>query len=379
MSGAELTRIDAAERVPLTDLSLQWRQIEGDVMAALPSLFAASAFSLGPWVEEFEETVSAYLKVGHAIGVNSGTSALHLAMIAAGVQAGDDVLVPANTFVATAWAVLYVGANPVFCDVDEASWTIDLADAERRVTRRTKAIVPVHLYGQAADMTRIAAFARRHDLVIVEDVAQAIGAVHGDRPLGGHGLLGCFSFYPSKNLGAAGEAGLVTTDDPTIARRVAQLRHHAQSERYVHSELGFNYRMEGIQALILSHKLRHLDLWTAERRRLARYYLEGLAEAPVELPALGNCDHVWYSFVIHTPVRDQLRAHLATRGIDTGLHYPVPLHRQPCFAHLPIERESYPAADRNARECLTLPIFTGMTMQQADRVIGEIRRYFGAG
>jgi dTDP-4-amino-4,6-dideoxygalactose transaminase len=367
------------DKVPFNDLALQWRQIAAKALPDLKALFEASAFCLGPWVDRFETDVAAYIGTPHAIGVNSGTSALHLAMIVAGVGPGDKVLVPANTFVATAWAVLYVGAEPVFCDVDPASWTIDPADAERRVSAGVKAIIPVHLYGQPADMNAIVAFAQRHSLVVVEDVAQAIGAGYGGRGLGTIGRLGCFSFYPGKNLGAAGEAGLVITSDETMARRIRALRHHAQSERYIHGELGFNHRMDGIQGLILGHKLPLLDGWTNERRRIAKRYQDALAGLPLELPRIVNGDHVWHLFVVHTPKRDRLRAHLAELNIDTGLHYPVPLHRQPCFAKLEIDRDSFPNTDRNGRECLSLPIFAGMTDKQVDVVVEGIRAFFKPG
>jgi dTDP-4-amino-4,6-dideoxygalactose transaminase len=365
------------QRVPFADLSWQWRQIEPEAMPDLGRLFAASAFCLGPWVEHFEADAADYLQVAHAVGVNSGTSALHLALIAAGIGPGDHVLVPTNTFIATVWAVLYVGAIPVLCDVEPASWNIDLADAERRYSPRVKAIVPVHLYGQPADMAGVTALANRHGLVVVEDSAQAIGARYGNRRVGGIGRLGCFSFYPAKNLGAAGEAGLITTDDSVLAARVRTLRNHAQTERYVHSEPGYNYRMDGIQGLILLHKLRRLDDWTEERRAIAQRYLAALVDTPLELPRIANEDHVWHLFVVHTPERDRLRRHLAERGIETGLHYPVPLHRQVCLAHLSIDSDSFPCADRNARECLSLPIFPGMTSAQIERVVAEVRSFYG--
>ena len=369
--------IVAAERVPFADLSLQWNQVEAEVMPDLRRLFSTSAFCLGPWVEGFEKAVAQYLGVPHAVGVNSGTSALHLALITAGIKPGDRVLVPANTFVATAWAVLYVGAVPVLCDVEPGSWCIDVKDAAKRMSKDVRAIIPVHLYGQPAAMSAVLEFANAHRLAVVEDNAQAIGARYKGRSLGSLGQFGCFSFYPGKNLGAAGEGGLVVTPDRDAAARVARLRHHAQTERYVHGELGFNYRMEGIQGLVLTHKLKRLDAWTNERRTIAKRYLEGLAGLPLELPATINGDHVWHLFVIHTPERDRLRAYLADRTIDTGLHYPMPLHRQPCLAHIDMDRESFPLADRNARECLSLPVFVGMTTSQVDRVIGEIRAFFG--
>jgi dTDP-4-amino-4,6-dideoxygalactose transaminase len=372
-------RRENAERVPLNDLAIQWRQIEAGVMPEMKRLFDASAFSLGPWVERFEEEVAAYLGVPHAIGVNSGTSALHLAMIAAGVSPGDKVLVPANTFIATAWAVLYAGAEPVFCDVESSTWCMDPVDAERRIAPGVKAVVPVHLYGQPAKMDDIMALARHYRLAVIEDVAQAIGARFQGRTLGSWGNFGGYSFYPGKNLGAAGEGGLVVTSDATAAARIRTLRHHAQTERYVHAELGFNYRMDGIQGLVLSHKLRHLDRWTVHRREIAQRYRSAFADLPLELPSAANGDHVWHLFVVHTPRRDALRAYLAEHGIDAGLHYPVPLHRQPCFARRRLDPADYPNAERNSRECLSLPLYAGMTDGQATRVIDCVRAFFRAG
>jgi dTDP-4-amino-4,6-dideoxygalactose transaminase len=365
-----------AARVPFADLSWQWRQIKAEALPDLEELFAASAFCLGPWVERFESAIAEYLGVEYAIGVNSGTSALHLALIAAGIGPGHRVLVPANTFIATVWAVLYVGAIPVLCDVEPESWTLDPHDAERRCGPGVKAVIPVHLYGQPANMEAVAALAERHGLVVIEDAAQAIGARYGGLRVGGIGRIGCFSFYPAKNLGAAGEGGLVTTDEPVIAQQLRALRNHGESERYVHAEIGFNYRMDGIQGLILEHKLRRLDTWVEERRIIARRYLEALSDTPLELPRIGNSDHVWHLFVVHSPERDGLRRHLAEFGIDTGLHYPVPLHRQAALAHLGFNTDEFPCADRNARECLSLPIFPGLQPAQTDRVIVAIRSFY---
>jgi dTDP-4-amino-4,6-dideoxygalactose transaminase len=284
--------------------------------------------------------------------------------------------VPANTFIATVWAVLYVGAVPVLCDVEPQGWTIDPADAERRCGPGVKAIIPVHLYGQPADMAAVTAVAERHGLVVIEDAAQAVGARYGGRRVGGIGRIGCFSFYPAKNLGAAGEGGLVTTDDPKIARRLRGLRNHAETKRYVHGEVGFNYRMDGIQGLILGHKLRRLDDWLEDRRAIACRYLNRLSDTPLELPRIANGDHVWHLFVVHTVERDRLRHYLAGNGIDTRLHYPVSLHRQAALAYLDFDRDTFPCADRNARECLSLPIFPGMTPDQMDRVIAKIRGFY---
>jgi dTDP-4-amino-4,6-dideoxygalactose transaminase len=344
-------------------------------MPDLQRLFESSAFVLGPAVDSFEKNLAEYVGVRHAIGVNSGTSALHLATIVAGIGPGDEVLLPSHTFVATAWSAVYVGARPVFCDVDEATGTIDLADAERRMSPKVKAIIPVHLYGQPADMRAVTAFAKKHGLIVIEDVAQAIGAVYARKNVGTYGKYACFSFYPGKNLGAAGEAGAVCTDDDVAAERLRTLRHHGQRERYVHAEVGYNYRMEGVQGLILDHKLRHLDAWTSDRKRIAKRYLDGLRGLPLRLPEIEHDDHVYHLFVIRTPKRDELRAHLAANGIETGLHYPVPLHRQPCFAHLSIDRDSFPVSDRFSNECLSLPIFSGMRDAQVELVVEKVRDF----
>jgi dTDP-4-amino-4,6-dideoxygalactose transaminase len=366
-------------RVPFTDLKPQWDAIKGAARPELDKLFEAGDFVLGQYVERFERAVAAYLGVGHAVGVNSGTSALHLALIAAGIERGDKVLVPAMTFMATVWPVLYLGATPVLCDVDAATGNIDVADAERRMEPGVKAIMPVHLYGQPADMSAVRALAARHRLVVIEDAAQAIGARFDGVPVGRLGQLGCFSFYPAKNLGAAGEGGLVVTDDEVTADRLRALRHHAQSQRYLHDEIGFNYRMEGIQGLILWHKLAHLDAWTSARRRIARHYLDRLANLPIELPQAVTHDHVYHLFVIRARDRDALRLHLSERGIQTGLHYPVPIHRQPCVASLQFDLDGYPVADRYANEGLSLPIFYGMSDSQSDLVVDEVRAFFARG
>jgi dTDP-4-amino-4,6-dideoxygalactose transaminase len=364
--------------VPFTDLSFQWRQIEAKALPDIRRLFEQSTFCLGPFVEGFEQAISDYLGIPHAIGVNSGTSALHLALIAAGIGPGDKVLIPSFTFVATAWAVLYVGATPVLCDVEEHSATIDLADAEARLNGGVRAIIPVHLYGQPADLAGVMAFAARHGLVVVEDAAQAMGARHDGRYAGTFGLCGCFSFYPAKNLGAAGEAGLIVTADDAIARRLRALRHHAQTERYLHAELGFNYRMEGLQGLVLGHKLPLLDGWTECRRTLVRAYRQRLADLPLILPEVVHHDHVFHLYVVRCKDRDRLRDYLRREAIETRLHYPIPLHAQPALARFVADPQSFPVAERYARECLSLPLFVGMTEAQVERVCEAIRQFFGS-
>ena len=366
---AERPVVHSGELIPFNDLRIQWREIAGSAQREFNDVFATSAFCLGAQVEAFEREIASYLGAAHAIGVNSGTSALHLAIIAANIGPGDEVLVPAHTFIATLWGALYAGATPVLCDVDETTGTIDVDDAARRLSPRTRAILPVHLYGQLANMRAVIAFAERHRLAVIEDAAQSIGARWDGRAAGTMGLLGCYSFYPGKNLGAAGEAGLVTTNDATIAARLRALRSHGQSEPYIHAQVGFNYRMDGLQAAILRHKLMRLDAWTARRRALAERYRRGLAGLPLQIPAVHHRDHVWHLFVVRTPQRDALREHLQRAGIETGLHYPVPLQRQPCLAHLVRDRDSFPRAEQWAREGLSLPLFYGMSDGQVDRVI----------
>jgi dTDP-4-amino-4,6-dideoxygalactose transaminase len=362
--------------VPFNDLSLQWRQIATEVRRDFEAVFETSAFCLGPQVEAFERDAAAYLDVPHAIAVKSGTAAMHLAMVAADIGPGDEVLVPSHTFVATIWGVLYVGATPVLCDVDPVTGTLDAGDAKRRLTSRTRAIIPVHLYGQPAEMDELGRLARRHNLVLVEDAAQSIGARWNGRATGSFGAFGCYSFYPGKNLGAAGEGGMIVTANPKAATRLRALRAHAQSERYIHAELGFNYRMDGLQGVVLRHKLRHLGAWTRDRKALAGRYDSALMGLPLERPQVRHQDHIWHLYVVRTPQRDALRAHLEQAGIETGLHYPIPCHRQPCLAHLVLDRNSFPHSERWAREGLSLPLFTGMTEAQLAHVVDGCRTFF---
>jgi dTDP-4-amino-4,6-dideoxygalactose transaminase len=363
--------------VPFVDLSIQWDQIHEEVMPDLEKLFKASAFCLGPWATAFEAQIAEYLGVKHAITVSSGSAALHVATIAAGIRRGDKVLVPAHTFIGTIWGLLYEGAIPVFCDVEEATGNIDLADAERRMEAGVKAIIPVHLYGQPVDVAQVLAFAERHGLTVIEDVAQAIGARYQGKALGSFGSMGCFSFYPGKNLGGAGEGGLVVTNDDDKAQLLRALRDHGQSQRYVHERIGYNYRMDGIQALVLGHKLKRLDDWTNQRRAIAARYAQALSDTPLRLPAIVHGDHVYHLYVVRTDDRDALRAFLEARGIQTGLHYPVPLYKQPCLADIaapPVD--DFPFTEDWAGSGLSLPMFAGLTVVQQDCVIDGIRAYF---
>ncbi len=368
-----------ANEVPFNDLLVQWRQIEQGVKKDFDDVFQKSAFCLGPHAAAFEQEIAEWMGSRHAVGVNSGTSALHLAVVANDIGPGDEILLPAHTFIATAWGAIYANATPVLCDVDAETGTIDIDDARKRITDRTKAIMPVHIYGQPTNLNAVKQFADEHGLVVIEDAAQSIGARFDGRMTGTFGECGCVSFYPGKNLGAAGEAGLVITQDEKIADRLRCLRNHAQRERYISEETGYNYRLDGLQAVVLRHKLRLMDSWIAERKRLGQLYHEGLSGLPIEVPQIVNGDHVWHLFVIRTPMRDELQAYLNTRSIQTGLHYPVPLHRQPCMKTYNFDVDSYPVSDRWANEGLSLPLFIGMTDAQVNQVVSEIREFTANG
>jgi dTDP-4-amino-4,6-dideoxygalactose transaminase len=356
--------------VPFLDLKAQYAGIRDEILQALQEVADGTTYVLGPRVAGFEEAFASYVGASHCVGVNSGTSALHLALICAGVRTGDEVITVPMTFVATSWAISYLGATPVFVDVDPATYTMDVRQVERRITDRTRAILPVHLYGQSSDMEPLLEIGRRHGIPVIEDAAQAHGARYRGRAAGTLGLCGCFSFYPGKNLGACGEAGAVVTDDDDVAARLRTLRDHAQGRRYHHGEVGFNYRMEALQGAVLGVKLKYLEGWTEARRRLARRYRAGLAGLPLVLPdEAADRRHVWHLFVALHPRRDGIRQVLEDRGVQTGLHYPIPVHLQGAYEHLGHRAGDFPVSERVARECFSLPIFPEMTDRQQDRVI----------
>jgi dTDP-4-amino-4,6-dideoxygalactose transaminase len=361
--------------VPLLDLKAQYSGLRDQISQALHEVADSSTYVLGPRVKEFEKAFADYAGARHCVGVNSGTSALHLALIAAGVGPGDEVITVPMTFIATTWAISYVGATPVMVDVDPITYTMNVEQVEQKLTPRTRAILPVHLYGQPADMGPLLEIGRRRGIPVIEDAAQAHGARYRGRGAGTLGQSGCFSFYPGKNLGAYGEAGAIVTDDDRIATRLRSLRDHAQTQRYHHDEIGFNYRMDAFQGAILGIKLRYLESWTEARRRLASSYLERLAGLPLQLPTEGlDLRHVWHLFVVLHPERDRLRDELEAREISTGLHYPVPVHLQKAFAHLGYREGDFPVSERIARQCLTLPLFPEMTESQQERVVDALRQ-----
>jgi dTDP-4-amino-4,6-dideoxygalactose transaminase len=351
--------------VPFLDLRAQYGSIREELLGAITDVADSTRYVLGPAVESFEQDFAAYMGAEHCVAVNSGTSALHLALIAAGVGPGDEVITVPMTFVATTWAVTYVGATPVFVDVDPVTYTMDPAQVEDKITKRTKAILPVHLYGQSADLAPLLEIGARCGIPVIEDAAQAHGASYQGRPVGGQGFAGCFSFYPGKNLGALGEGGAIVTNDVLAAVRMRALRDHAQGARYHHDELGFNYRMDAFQGAALGVKLQHLEPWLEGRRSAARRYGEFLAGLPLQIPVEkpGN-RHVWHLYVVLHPARDRLQEELGAVGISTGLHYPIPVHLQKAYAHLGHREGDFPVAEKVGRECLSLPMFPELTSEQ---------------
>ncbi|MBX6313142.1 MAG: DegT/DnrJ/EryC1/StrS family aminotransferase [Isosphaeraceae bacterium] len=368
--------------VPALDLKAQYRTIRAEIDAAVRSVLESQHFVLGPEVAGFEAEIAQHLGVAQAIGCASGSDALLLPLLAWGIGPGDEVLTSPYSFFATAGAIWRLGAKPVFVDIEPDTYNLDPSRLEAAITPRTRAIIPVHLYGQAADMDPVLAIARRHGLKVLEDAAQAIGAAYQGRNSGTMGDAAAFSFYPSKNLGAYGDAGMVTTPDPDLAQQIARLRVHGMEPKYHHHEVGYNARLDALQAAVLRVKLRHLDAWTAARREAADRYRElfrshGLADAvllPIERP--GHF-HVYNQFVIRLAAadRDALRAHLTERRIGTEIYYPIPLHLQTCFAPLGYRPGDFPNAEAAAQQTLALPIYPELTEEQQRYVVGSIADY----
>jgi dTDP-4-amino-4,6-dideoxygalactose transaminase len=362
-------------RIPFVDLAAHHAPLRTEIDAAVARIVDGGRFILSDAVDAFEDMAARYFGVAHAIGVGCGLDALTLSLEAAGIGAGDDVIVPANTFVATALAVSHAGARPVLADCDAHTLTIDPAAVERAITPRTRAILPVHLYGQAADMTAVLAIAQRHGLVVIEDAAQAHGARWQDRRCGTLGLAGCFSFFPSKNLGAFGDGGLVVTNDAQIAAKIRSLRDYGRTAAHVHAVKGRNSRLDAIQAAVLSVKLPHLDRWNEQRRQHATRYTGQLAGSGVSLPALDpRGEHVHHLFVVRSTARDDLRARLGARGIETGIHYPHPIHLTDAYRDLGYREGDFPEAERASREVLSLPIYPELPLAHIDEIADAVHQ-----
>ncbi|RRR69944.1 MAG: DegT/DnrJ/EryC1/StrS family aminotransferase [Candidatus Viridilinea halotolerans] len=359
--------------IPLVDLKSQYLSLKAEIDQAVLAVLASSQFVLGQEVATFEDQFAAYTQTRYAVAVNSGTSALHLALLAADIGPGDEVITTPHTFIATVAAIAYSGATPVLVDIEPRSFTLDPTQLAAHLTPRTKALLPVHLYGQAADMTAIMAFAQQHGLVVIEDAAQAHGATYHGQRVGSIGLLGCFSFYPGKNLGAYGEGGAITTNDPELARKLRMLRDWGAEQRYHHTLKGFNYRMDAIQGAVLRVKLAYLAQWTRARQAVAARYAAALPALGLRTPeVLAGRSHVYHVYAIRVAQRDQLQAFLHTQGVATGIHYPIPVHLQEAFAELGHQPGAFPQSEAAAREVLSLPIYPELRPEQQDQVIAAL-------
>jgi dTDP-4-amino-4,6-dideoxygalactose transaminase len=361
-------------KVPLVDLKAQYRSIKPEIDEAVHRVLDDCAYILGPEVAAFEQEFAAYCSAAHGIGVSSGTAALHLALLAADVGPGDEVITTPFTFVATVSAIEYTGARPVLVDIDPETFCIDPDAVAAAITARTKAIIPVHLFGQPADMDPILALSRKHGLRVIEDAAQAHGAEYRGRRAGSLGELACFSFYPAKNLGAIGEGGMVVTGDEALARKLRLLRDWGAERKYHHVVKGFNLRLEGIQGAVLRVKLRHLERWTEARRAIASRYDDALGRIGVRVPKVRpQVRHVYHTYTVRLPNRDLCQQQLLERGVGTGIHYPVPVHLMPAYQDLGYRPGDFPRAEQAATEVLALPVFPELDEMQQQVVVDAIR------
>ena len=367
------------DKVPYLDLPAQMAPLRKEIDAAIARTLDNCSFCLGPDVAQFEKDFAKYCGAEHCIAYNSGTSALHIAMMLLNVGPGDEVITTPMTFVATSWAISYVGAKPVYVDIDDATFNLDPKQMEKAITARTKCILPVHLYGHSVDLDPLLAIAKKHNLPLVEDAAQSHAAKYKGKIVGAFGVMSCFSFYPGKNLGAYGEGGAIVTNNAAFNARAKSLREHGSTQRYYHDEVGFNYRMEGIQGAVLGIKLKHLDTWTKERRRVAHRYHELLAGTPLQLPKEADyAESAYHLYVVRHPRRDDLKKHLEANGVGCALHYPLPLHLQKCYASLGYKQGDFPVTEKAARECLSLPIYPELTDAQIQRVAEVVKGFFQA-
>jgi dTDP-4-amino-4,6-dideoxygalactose transaminase len=363
--------------VPYLDLKAQIKPLRAEIDAAIAKTIDNCSFCLGPDVAQFEKDFAKYCGAEHCVAFNSGTSAEHVGLMLLGVGPGDEVITTPYTFVATSWAISYVGAKPVYVDIDDATMNLDPKLIEKAITSRTKAVLPVHLYGQPFDVDGVREVCKKHKLPLMEDACQAHGAKFKGKMVGALGEVSCFSFYPGKNLGAFGEGGALVTNNAEFAKRARSLREHGSTVRYYHDEVGFNYRMEGIQGAVLGIKLKHLSKWTSERQRVAKRYLELLKATPLQLPhEAAFAESVWHCFVVRHPRREELKKYLEENGVSAALHYPLPLHLQKCYASLGHKAGDFPNAEKSASQCLSLPIYPELTDAQILRVVEVIKSFF---
>ncbi len=370
MAGVKATK---KKLIPFIDLRRQYESIKNEINAAIQRVIENSSFSLGEEVELFEKEFADFCGVNYGVGVSSGTDALHLALVACGIGKGDEVITVPNTFIATTEAISMCGAVPVFVDIDEKTYNIDVSQIERAITERTKAIMPVHLYGQAAEMDNILDIASRNGVKIIEDACQAHGATYKDKKVGSFGDAACFSFYPSKNLGAFGDGGIVVTNNQKIAEKVKLLRNHGHRDKHIHDVEGFCNRLHGLQAAILRTKLRYLNKWNEMRRRNASLYDEFFDNAWVVKPnSVSYRSHVYHLYVIRARNRDRLRGRLAERKIDSGIHYAVPLHLQPAYRKLNHRLGDFPVTERVTKQIISLPMYPELAFRDIEYIAKEV-------
>ena len=363
-------------KIPCLDLQKQHQQIKQEVFEAFEKVYDKTAFSGGPFAETFEKSFAEYCSSNYAVALNNGTSALQLAMLVLGIKEGDEVIIPANTFIATAWGVSYCGAIPVFVDCTADTWEIDASKIEEKITSKTKAVIGVHLYGQPFDVDAVKAICEKHQLFLIEDAAQAQGALYKNVPVGGLAEMACFSFYPGKNLGACGEAGGITTNNETYYKHLQSLRNHGSVERYYHDEIGFNMRMGGLESASLSVKLKYLPEWNDRRRAIATRYLKEITNPVIKMQEQPEWSHsVFHLFVITTEKRDELISYLNEHNIYPALHYPVPCHLQKAYAHLGYENGDFPNSEYLATHCISLPMYAELSDDEVTTVIDCLNKY----
>ncbi|MEO9804492.1 MAG: DegT/DnrJ/EryC1/StrS family aminotransferase [Reichenbachiella sp.] len=362
--------------IPCLDLKNQHRSLKEEIFEAFEQVYDNTAFSGGRFVAQLERSFANFCQVEHAVAVNNGTNALHLALVVLNIGPGDEVILPGNTFIATAWAISYVGATPIFVDCLEDTWEIDPKKIQEAISSKTKAIIGVHLYGQPCDMNSLKAIANKHDLFLIEDAAQAHGATYMDQPIGSIGDLACFSFYPGKNLGACGEGGMITTNNAAYSERLQRLRNHGSVEKYTHIELGYNMRMGGFEAASLSVKLKYIGLWNEKRRDIAKRYFGEIRNSNIRMQKQEEfCDSVYHLFVIIVSDRYDFLQYLAKHNIQGALHYPVPCHLQEAYSYLEYKVGSLPNVENLASHCVSLPMFAELSNEEVSHVIETLNNY----
>lgn len=363
-------------KIPCLDLKRQHQSIKDEIFAAFDKVYESTAFSGGPFVEEFEKKFSSYCDTRFAVGVNNGTTALHLAMLVLGIGPGDEVIVPANTFIASAWGVSHSGAKPVFVDCDNDTWEIDASKLEAAITSKTKAIIGVHLYGQPFDIDAIKAIAEQYKIHLIEDAAQAQGARYKRKTIGGFGDLACFSFYPGKNLGACGEAGGLTTNNEIYYKHLLSLRNHGSTIRYYHDEIGYNMRMGGLEGASLSVKMNYIEQWNDLRRSIAARYKKGITNSRIKMQFQPEwADSVHHLFVVTTPSKEEFVQHLTENNIIPAFHYPVPCHLQKAYSHLGYKKGDFPNSEYLAQNCISLPMFPQLTDEEVKYIIEVVNKF----